>query len=133
MPASGQRRNADPICTALAPSSSAAATPRASPMPPVATTGTSTASATAGINANDPTSRRSACKASKHPRCPPASIPCATITSAPAASAACASATVETFANQAMPARFSLATNSLGKIPITDETIGGLADSRASH
>jgi hypothetical protein len=32
-----------------------------------------------------------------------------------------------------MPVRLSLATNSLGKTPITDETIGGLADSRASH
>ena len=57
----------------------------------------------------------------------------ATITSAPAASAACASATVETFANQAMPARLSLVTNSLGKTPITDETMGGSADSKASH
>ena len=48
------------------------------------------------------------------PRCPPASMPCATITSAPAASAAIASATVETLANQVILRAFSRATNSGG-------------------
>ena len=59
--ASGQRRKPVPICAAEAPSISAAAMPRASAMPPVATTGTRTASTTAGSRANRPTSSACAC------------------------------------------------------------------------
>src|SRR5437016_316619 len=84
---SGQHKKAVPITTALAPRISAAATPRPSPIPPAATTGMRTASTIAGTSAINPTSCCSALVASNAPRCPPASIPCATITSAPAASA----------------------------------------------
>ena len=73
--ASGQRRNAVPTCTAEAPSSSAAPTPRPSAIPPAATTGTFTASTTAGNRLNRPTILASAFVASKAPRCPPASMP----------------------------------------------------------
>ena len=92
----------------------AAAAPRASAMPPVATTGRRTASTTAGTSARVPTIPRSACAASKQPRWPPASAPCATTASAPAASAASASATVETLAHHAMPRAFSSATTAGG-------------------
>jgi hypothetical protein len=64
----GERRKPVPIWTALAPSVSAAATPRASAMPPVATTGTRTLSTTAGNSANSPMSSRSPAAASKEPR-----------------------------------------------------------------
>ena len=48
MAVSGQRKNAVPICTALAPSACAAATPRPSAIPPAAMTDTDTASTTWG-------------------------------------------------------------------------------------
>src|SRR5260370_35314671 len=91
--ASGARKKPVPICAALAPSTNAAATPRASAIPPVATTGTSTALTIAGSSAMSPTCRDSASTALKAPRWPPASAPCPTITSAPAATAARAAAT----------------------------------------
>jgi hypothetical protein len=103
-----------PICTAEAPSSSAAATPRASAMPPVATTGTDTASTIAGRRANRPTIAASAEAASKAPRWPPTSIPWATMTSAPARSATRASSTVVAVANQRMPRAFIAAMKSAG-------------------
>lgn len=102
-------------------------------MPPVATTGSRTASATAGTSETRPTILCSAAAASKAARCPPASAPCATITSAPAASAATASATVLTAANQEMPLSFRRATKAGGNRPITEETAGGAAASSASH
>ena len=64
---SGHLRNLVPIWTALAPRASAAATPRASAIPPVATTGTLTASATAGTKANSPTSCRNAASGVERP------------------------------------------------------------------
>ena len=103
-----------PACTALAPSSRAAAAPRASAMPPVAITGIRTASTTAGSSAIRPIAASSAFAGSKLPRCPPASAPCATTASAPAASAASASATVVTVAHQAMPLALNRATISGG-------------------
>ena len=133
MPASGQRSRAVPICTALAPSTSAAATPRASPMPPVATTGTRTASTTCGSSASRPTACSRATAASKAPRWPPASAPWATMTSAPAASAARASATLVTVANQAMPAALSWATKPGGYRPMIEDTAAGCSASRAWH
>ena len=85
--ASGDRRKPVPISTADAPRIRAAAKPRASPIPPDATTGTFTALLTAGKRENKPTMFLLASSALKAPLCPPASIPCATITSAPACSA----------------------------------------------
>src|SRR5947208_5512294 len=120
--ASGQRRNAVPITAALAPKISAAATPRPSAIPPAATTGISTALTIAGTNANNPTSCCSAFVASNAPRCPPASIPCATITSAPAVSAAFASATVVAVANQQIRQDFNSATKEAGYNAIIEET-----------
>ncbi len=114
--ASGVRNRPVPICTADAPRTSAAAIPRASAMPPVATTGTRspTASTTAGSRANSPTRLSSAASPSNVPRWPPASMPCAMTTSAPAATAASASATVVTLANQLMPFSFIRATKAGG-------------------
>src|SRR4029077_10346717 len=112
--ASGERKKPVPICAALAPSTNAAATPRASAIPPLATTGTSIALTIAGSSAMSPTCRDSASAALKAPRWPPASAPCAMITSAPAATAARASATVVAVAHHAIPRTFILATNSSG-------------------
>src|SRR5215471_9496839 len=53
--ASGQNRNAVPICTPAAPSINAATSPRASAMPPEAITGMLTASTTCGSSAKRPT------------------------------------------------------------------------------
>jgi hypothetical protein len=85
----------------------AAANPRASAIPPAAMTGTVTASTTCGRRATRPTICCSASSSRKAPRCPPASIPCATIASAPASSAAFASVTVVAFANHRIPRAFS--------------------------
>ena len=133
IPASGHRRNPVPICTALAPSIRAAATPRPSAIPPVATTGTWTASTIAGRRENRPTRFCSALRASNAARWPPASIPCAMITSAPRASASSASPTVETTANQGSFFSLSRTIISAGSRPMTDETAAGLASSRASN
>ena len=103
--ASGQRRKPVPTCTAEAPSSSAAATPRASAMPPVAITGTLHGIDDRRQQREQADHRASASPASKAPRWPPASMPCATIASAPAASAALASVTVVTLANHLIPLR----------------------------
>src|SRR5207244_5807538 len=130
---SGQSKNAVPITTALAPKISAAATPRPSPIPPAARTGMRTASAIAGTSANNPTSSCSALVASNAPRCPPASIPCAMITSAPAASAFFASATVVAVANHVIRRDFNSATNGGGYNPIIDETAAGAIRSNAWH
>src|SRR6202045_4319941 len=121
----GQRKNAVPITAALAPNVSAAATPRPSAIPPAATTGMCTASTIAGTSANNPTSCCSAFVASKAPRCPPASMPWAMITSAPAVSAAFASATVVAVANHEIPQDFNSETNDGGNNPMIEETAAG--------
>ena len=71
---SGQRRKPVPICAADAPSIRAAATPRASAIPPVATTGTFTAD-DRRQHANSPTSSVCALAGSKAPRWPPPPCP----------------------------------------------------------
>ena len=133
MPASGHRRNPVPICTALAPRVSAAATPRPSAIPPVATTGIRTASTIAGRSENSPTSSCSAFRASNAARWPPASIPWATMTSAPCASASSASRSVETAANHGIFLSLSCAIIAGGNRPMTDETTAGCASSSASN
>jgi len=60
VPASGQRRKAVPIWTALAPKVNAAAIPRPSAMPPAAIIGMESLSAKRGSNAKRPTHWRSA-------------------------------------------------------------------------
>src|SRR5262245_28950793 len=55
------------------------------------------------------------------------------MTSAPAASAAFASATVEMLANQVIRRSFMRLTNGAGYRPITDDKIGGAISSMASH
>ena len=92
-PLSGQAIKAVPNCTPLAPSAAAATIPRPSIIPPDAITGTETASAICGTSAIVPT-RLSSSAAMKVPRWAPASLPCATIASAPACSSARASDTV---------------------------------------
>ncbi len=108
--ASGQGRNAVPICTPAAPSANAATIPRAFPIPPVAITGTFTASTTCGKSANRPT--WVAISSVKNiPRCPPASSPCAITASQPFASRKRASATVVAEHSSLQPAAFTPATN----------------------
>jgi hypothetical protein len=92
-PDSSHARKAVPICTPAAPRAKAATMPRASPMPPAATTGSLTASTTCGTSAMVPV-RESSDGCRKEPRWPPASKPEATITSTPACSRAIASSTV---------------------------------------
>src|SRR2546430_297996 len=129
--ASGQCKNPVPITTALAPKVSAAATPRPSAIPPAATTGIRTASTIAGTSAINPTSSCSAFLASNAPRCPPASIPCAMITSAPAASAFFASTTVVAVANHGIRRDFNSETNDDGYKPMIDETAADAIRSKA--
>ena len=112
--ASGDRRKPVPISTADAPRIKAAATPLGSPIPPDATTGTVTALLTAGSKENKPTIFLSASAALKAPLWPPASMPCATITSAPASSAIRASVTVVALANHLIPLALKRITNSGG-------------------
>ena len=100
---SSQARKAVPICTALAPSRSAAAMPRPSAMPPAAITGTVTLSATCGTSASVPV-RQCSGSARKDTRCPPASKPVATIMSTPASASSLASAGVVAVPTVAMPA-----------------------------
>ena len=69
-----------PSCTASAPSANAATIPRASAIPPAATTGTSTASTICGTNAIVPTCAATSLVRNM-PRCPPASAPWAMTTS----------------------------------------------------
>ena len=77
------------------PMASAAASPRPSPMPPAAITGVSPAtSRTCGSSASVPI----------RPVCPPASVPCATTASTPAASTFCAPFTLPTSDTILMPA-----------------------------
>src|SRR5262249_31077646 len=71
-----------PICTPLAPKAKAAAIARPSAIPPAAITGTRTASTICGTSAMEPTTPAPA-RSLKLPRCPPASNPCAMMTSAP--------------------------------------------------
>ena len=87
-----------PICTASAPSINAAQNPLASAIPPAATTGIETASATCG------TSVIVVCS----PICPPDSIPSAITISAPALSISFASATDATTGITLIPASFHI-------------------------
>ncbi len=85
-----------PSHAAWAPKASTAATPRASPIPPAAITGTgATASTTAGTSGSVATVPHT---------CPPASQPCATITSTPAATARRASPALPTVCRTTAPA-----------------------------
>jgi len=85
-----------PSIAAWAPSARTAATPRASPIPPAAITGTgATASATAGTRGSVATLLQT---------CPPASQPCATITSTPDAAARRASSALPTVCMTIPPA-----------------------------
>lgn len=96
-----------PIKAPAAPSASAAATPRPSAIPPAARTGVGAArSATSGTNGIVDRPRRAPC--------PPASVPCATMTSAPIRTACLASARSVTWRISAAPARRTGATNALG-------------------
>jgi len=70
---------------------------------------------------------------SNAPRCPPASIPCAMITSAPAASAAFASANVVAVVNHEIRRDFNSETNDGGYNPIIEETAAGASRSNAWH
>jgi len=85
-----------PSQAAWAPRANTAATPRASLIPPAAITGTGvTASTTAGTSGS---------VATVPDRWPPASQPCATITSAPAATARRASSALPTVCRATPPA-----------------------------
>ena len=85
-----------PTHAAWAPRASTAATPRASPIPPAAITGTgATASTTAGTSGR---------VAMLPHTCPPASQPWATITSTPDATARRASSAVPTVCRTIPPA-----------------------------
>jgi hypothetical protein len=81
-------------------------------MPPAAITGTRTASTTCGTRLIVPTLPSSAPVSSQLERCPPASEPCATIASTPAASSTRASATVVAIAITWMPAAWQRAVRS---------------------
>lgn len=82
---SGAPRSAVTSWTPLAPSASAAAIPRHSAIPPVATTGMRSASTTCGSNENRPIPPSSNGSLNVR-RCPPASKPCAITASKPPAS-----------------------------------------------
>jgi hypothetical protein len=98
-------QNLVPITAPWAPSISAAATPRPSVIPPAASTGTgATASATAGTSG----------RVDRRLPCPPASVPWATITSAPAATACRAPATSCTWHISRTPACLTSAPNGAG-------------------
>ena len=73
VPASGQSRNAVPICAAAAPAASAACTPSRSAIPPVATSGNSTFAAIARTSSSRGRRRRpcrSSCRGGRQPRRP---------------------------------------------------------------
>ena len=92
---SGDGADDDLVHRALPPSASAAASPRPSAMPPAASTGVSpTASTIMGRTT----------MLAIQPTCPPPSVPCATITSAPAALARSASGTVPAMYITRLPA-----------------------------
>ena len=89
--------NRVPMSAPAAPSASAAATPRPSAIPPAASTGVGAArSTTTGTNGSVDRPRRAPC--------PPASVPCATITSAPRSTACLASSRSVTWMISAAPA-----------------------------
>ncbi len=105
--ASAVARNRVPTSAPAAPSASAAATPRPSAIPPAASTGTgATRSTTAGTNASVDHPRRAPC--------PPASVPCATITSAPTSTACRASARSVTWMIKVVPDRRTISANGRG-------------------
>ena len=117
-----------------APAARTAARPRAVPMPPAATTGTSTASSTAWSSGSVPTSSRP---------WPPPSAPRATTTSTPARPARTASATVPAWTATRMPASRSRSTYGSNAPKLTDTSagrtsrhrveLGGVALERPGH
>ena len=128
---SSQARNAVPICTAWAPSASAAAMPRPSAIPPAAMTGARTASATCGTSATVPIKDASADRR-KEGRWPPASAPVATMASTPAASSARASSTVVAVPMVRMPCDRQRSRIAGGGTPKMKLTIGGRASISAA-
>ena len=130
-PLSGQGRNSVPSCAALAPAASTAATSAPRDNPPVATSGTSTAADTLCSNGIRPV--WSMPSLVKVPRCAPASWPCTTSPSAPAATASRASSTEVTVTNTSDPSRFTSAMTSGAGQPKVKLTTGTCAsDSNAS-
>src|SRR5262245_40202366 len=99
-------------------------------MPPAATTGTRIASTTCGSKAMVPTVVDSAVAGLPSiERCPPASPPCATITSVPSATATRASATVETMATSLMRRRLQLSLIRWSSQPSAAENAAGRSSS----
>ncbi len=90
-----------------APRASTAATPRPSAMPPAASTGVGAArSTTIGTNGSVDRPRRAPC--------PPPSVPCATMTSAPRSTACLASSRSVTWMISAVPAWRTFSANGRG-------------------
>ena len=109
----------------------AAAMPRPSAIPPVAMTGTRTASNTCGTNAIVPMPSSSK-DMPKVPRCPPASQPWAMTASTPAVSSALASATFVAEQRMRQPMSLRAATMAASGKPKWKLTTAGLIWSRAA-
>lgn len=130
-PLSGQGRNIVPSCAALAPATSTAATSAPVASPPVATSGTSVTEDTLRSTGIRPV--WSMPSFTKVPRWAPASWPCTTSPSAPAATASRASSTDVTVTNTSEPCLFTSATTSAAGQPNVKLTTGTWAsDSSAS-
>ncbi len=95
--------NAVPSCAAAAPSMSDAAIPAPSIIPPDAITGMSSSFTRSRVKGIVP-SRSSGPSGSNIPRCPPASYPCATTASMPAAAMALPSSRLVAVAMSTIPA-----------------------------
>ncbi len=106
--------------------------PRASATPPVAITGTRTASATCGTRVNVPTCDSTAV-ARNMPRCPPASAPWAITASQPRASSQRASSTVVAEETTLAPAARTRASSAASGRPKWKLTTSGLSDSTTAQ
>ena len=116
--------NRVPMSAPAAPRASAAATPRPSAIPPAASTGVGAArSTTTGTNGSVDRPRRAPC--------PPLSVPCATMTSAPRSTACLASSRSVTWMISVTPARRIGGTNARGS-PKDSITATGLCSSARS-
>lgn len=129
-PLSGQGRNIVPSCAALAPATSTAATSAPVASPPVATSGTSATAATLRSNGISPVWSMPALV--KLPRWAPASWPCTTSPSAPAATASRASSADVTVTNTSEPCRFTWAMTSAAGQPNVKLTTGTCASARSA-
>lgn len=129
--ASGESRNAVPICTPAAPSARTAVIPCPSPIPPAATTGSWIALATAEIRVFVPSWAASSSR--KVTRCPPASLPWAITASAPFASSQSASATVVAHDRTLQPAARTRSSSSRSGSPKWKLITCGLVCSTTSH